>query len=202
MVTFGDDPAACALELCKVRAALDSVQIDQQAASQLVRSGFVDDIGGGGTLEEVRRMKGERQGDGTYSGTVPKVLLQGGFTAKALIQSGDCSEEEAHAMGGKFLGIKYDPQVDEIQVGIKTTIRAKHQSQQRGKATSLIDWDDDFVEEVLAGEKTRVNKMQTFELIFPRNFLEVNYSSLKFDEKMNNFPQKSEIFQLNMIFLG
>ena len=34
----------------------------------------------------------------------------------------------------------------------------------------------------------RVNKMPTFELIFPRNFLEVNYSSLKFDEKTDNFP--------------
>ena len=34
-------------------------------------------------------------------------------------------------------------------------------------------------------------KMQTFELIFPRNFLEVNYSSLKFVKKMDNFPQKS-----------
>ena len=49
---------------------------------------------------------------------------------------------------------------------------------------------------------SRVNKMPTFELIFPRNFLEVNYSSLKFDEKTDNFPRKSEIFQLSMIFLG
>ena len=37
-----------------------------------------------------------------------------------------------------------------------------------------------------------MNKMQTFELIFPRIFLEVNYSSLKFDEKMENFSQKLE----------
>ena len=51
----------------------------------------------------------------------------------------------------------------------------------------------------------QVNKMPTFELIFPRNFLEVNYSSLKLDQKMDNFPQKSEKrenFQLSMIFLG
>ena len=47
-----------------------------------------------------------------------------------------------------------------------------------------------------------VSKMPTFELIFPRNFLEVNYSSLKFDEKTDNFPRKSEIFQLSMIFLS
>ena len=49
---------------------------------------------------------------------------------------------------------------------------------------------------------SQVNKMPTFELISPRKFLEVSHSSLKFDEKTDNFPQKSEIVQLSMIFLG
>ena len=63
-----------------------------------------------------------------------------------------------------------------------------------------VDLFDDLLF-LVGGVSARVNKMPTFELIFPRNFLEVNYSSLKFDEKTDNFPRKSEIFQLSMIYL-
>ena len=152
-VTFGDDPAACALELCKVWTALDSEDIDHQAAQQLVKSGFVDDIGGGGTQEEVARMKGVRDESGNYSGTIPKVLARGGFIAKSLVEGGNCTQEEADSLGGKFLGIPYDPITDTILMSVKTTIRAKHQRQQRGKATQTVDWDDDFAEEILTGDR-------------------------------------------------
>ena len=51
--------------------------------------------------------------------------------------------------------------------------------------------------------------MPTFELIFPRNFLEVNYSSLKFEKnrkfsakivKKGNFSAKYEIFGVKSVF--
>ena len=98
-VTFGDDPAACALELCKNKTARDALHVDFIAATQLICAGFVDDIGGGGSPEEVARMKGKKGEDGSYSGTLPKVLSYGGFHAKALVESGNCDDEEAAALG-------------------------------------------------------------------------------------------------------
>ena len=88
--SFGDDPAAAALELAKRRAALDAMEVDELAARQLVASTFVDDAGAGGSMEEAVRMRGEKTPDGSYSGTIPKVLEMGGFRAKAIVMSGNC----------------------------------------------------------------------------------------------------------------
>ena len=91
---------------------------------------------------------------GEYTGTIPRVLAMGGFTAKAIIASGECDEEEEKALGGKFLGLPYKPREDVISMKIRTTIRAKQQRVQRGKPTSYIALDEDFCEEVLLGTET------------------------------------------------
>ena len=152
-VTFGDDPAACALELCKARCAQDAIHIDRQVATQLVDSSYVDDVAGGGTEEEVKRMVGDKTAAG-YTGTIPQVLKQGGFKAKALVVGGKCDAEEKDALGGKFLGVAYDVESDQIICKLNSSIRAKHQKQQKGKAVQTVMWDDVFVGKVLAGEVT------------------------------------------------
>ena len=151
--TFGDDPAGAALELAKRWTAQEGMEVDSLAARQLVTATYVDDGGGGGTKEEVRRMRGEKKGPGEYTGTLPKILSLGGFRAKALIVGGDCDEEEAEALGGKFLGVPYDPVKDTICMGLRTTIRARHQKQERGKASQFISLDEEFVSEVLTGNQ-------------------------------------------------
>merc|ERR1711867_169601 len=151
-VTFGDDPAAAALELAKRRAARDATEIDELAARQLVCATYVDDAGGGGTPEEVARMRGERLETGEYTGTLPRVLAMGGFVAKALISSGTCSQEEEEALGGKFLGVPYVAKEDEIRMQLRTTIRARTQKKAKGKATEFVEMNDDYVEEVVTGQ--------------------------------------------------
>ena len=69
----------------------------------------MDDAGGGGSWDEVQRMRGSKREDGSYSGTLPKVLEMGGFRAKALVIGGHCDDEEVEALGGKFLGVPYSP---------------------------------------------------------------------------------------------
>merc|ERR1711867_349465 len=91
--------------------------------------------------------------DGSYSGTLPRVLAMGGFKAKALIPSGTCDEEEVEALGGKFLGVPYDPRSDRLLLKLRTTIRARTQKRQKGKPTDFQSLDDDFVEEVLTGQQ-------------------------------------------------
>ena len=59
-VNFRDNPAAVALELSKVRMAIDTVKIYALTAQQLVKSGYNGDIEGGGSSEEVTRMSPQR----------------------------------------------------------------------------------------------------------------------------------------------
>ena len=76
VVAFGDMPAALALELAKELMAELGRAVDPMAAEQLLRNSYVDDVGGGGNDLDVERMRGDRQEDGTYSGTIPVILSQ------------------------------------------------------------------------------------------------------------------------------
>ena len=130
VVAFGDMPAALALELAKELCAEQGEAVDKVASKQLLRNSLVDDVGGGGNMVDILRMRGTRGEDGSYSGTVPKVLATASFRAKALVASGTQDPQELEAMGGKFLGVHYDPGQDEIALKIAHIIRM---SKKRGK---------------------------------------------------------------------
>ena len=68
----------------------------------------MDDRASGGNKEEVDRMVGSQ----SNPGTIAQILSLGGFTAKAYVVGGQCTEEEAETLGGKFLTISYDPHTD------------------------------------------------------------------------------------------
>ena len=104
-------------------------------------------------MDEVSRMRGEKAADGSYSGTVPRVLSLGGFKAKALVASGVCDTEEEEALGGSFLGLPYSPREDMLKMTIRTTIRKKHQKVQKGKPREYLEMDEVFVEEILSGSQ-------------------------------------------------
>ena len=77
--------------------------------------------------------------DGEYSGTLPKVLGQCGFKAKALVRSGSSHEQELEAMGGRFLGLGYDPEQDEIISRVAPFIRmTRKRSKQRRQNNETI----------------------------------------------------------------
>ena len=141
VVAFGDMPAALALELAKELMAELGQSVDPLASLQLLRNSYVDDVGGGGTESEVDRMRGERGEDGSYLGTVPVILQQAGFRAKALVPSGTRIEEEIAAMGGKFLGLHYDPESDDIVMKITPIIRmsSKRTKQRRADAETMTE---------------------------------------------------------------
>ena len=44
--------------------------------------------------------------------TIAQILSLEGFTANAYMVGGQCAEEESDALGGKFLGIPYNPSTD------------------------------------------------------------------------------------------
>ena len=72
VVTFGDQAAGLILELVKGMAAELGQDIDSEAAHQIKRRTYVDDGAGGGTMEQVRRYRGELV-DGKYNGTLAQI---------------------------------------------------------------------------------------------------------------------------------
>ena len=86
--TFGDLAAALLLEVGKRRAAEIGRSIDPSAAQQLKDNLYVDDGYVGRKVEEVERMLGELQEDGTYSGTVAQILGTCGLRAKFMAVTG------------------------------------------------------------------------------------------------------------------
>ena len=149
VVAFGDVPAALALELAKELVAESAKAVDPQAAAQLTRNSLVDDIGGGGTRQEVDRMLGEKEESG-YTGTVPEVLESCGFRAKALVASGSRDEEELDAVGGKFLGMPYDATSDELLLQASLVIRMKVKRSRQRRADN-VPIDEEWLEDLRAG---------------------------------------------------
>ena len=137
----------------------------------------MDDVGGGGSSLDVARMRGVREEQGSYSGTVTKLLSTAGFWAKALVMSGTQVQEEVEALGGKFLGLGYDPTTDTIEVKVAPHIRmSKKRTRQRRAQTEIIDgeWLEDLGQgnKVLTRRRVLVFVMSQYDpLGFLANFL-------------------------------
>ena len=100
----------------------------------IMLSSYVDDCLGGGSPEQVVRMKGERVslgGEVYYTGTLAQILGPCGFKAKAYISSGDYGEgcgpereEELQQFGGKVLGIPYSPVTDKLSLRLQPSLNS------------------------------------------------------------------------------
>merc|ERR1711867_179074 len=95
-----------------------------------MRNSLVDDIGGGGTEEEVDRMRGVKK-DGVYSGTPDPAELE--------------------AMGGRFLGLGYSPEDDEIisRVAPHICMKRKRGKQRRQDNETITE---EWMENLRQGE--------------------------------------------------
>ena len=60
----------------------------------------------GGEEEDVDRMMGEQEQDGTYNGTLQQILGLGGFRVKAFLRSGTSDQEAVKKLGDKVLGFR------------------------------------------------------------------------------------------------
>ena len=129
-VTFGDEVASLALESAKKVVARKGAAYDPQAAKLLVEASLVDDGCTGGSNADCRRMKGVRLKDGSYTGTVPKMLGEGGFSVKFMVHAKHCTKEEADSLGGKVLGIEFDAMRDTLHFNfsVRFKLLGRHRS--------------------------------------------------------------------------
>ena len=136
--TFGDLAAALLLEVGKRRAAETGQSIDPMAAQQIKEDLYVDDGFVGGTSEDVERMLGEAKEDGSYSGTVARILGTCGLRAKFMAVTGDSTPGAETPLGGKVLGLSYQLAQDKftLQISMKFNIKGRARLKQEVELTS------------------------------------------------------------------
>ena len=104
VVVFGDRCAAELLELARGLTADAGQSIDPEASRKLKGDSYVDDGVTGGSRAAVIRMKGIRQEDGSYSGTMSQILSKGNLRVKAMLSSYEEDKSAIELMGSKVLG--------------------------------------------------------------------------------------------------
>ena len=138
-VHFGDRSAACQLELSKKKVALAGAHIDKEASQKLISDGYVDDILSGGSQLAVRRMVGFKSSDGTYNGTMAKILKLGNFVAKEYLIEGDVSTEEINQLNNKLFGYGYDHENGLLKLKISLNLNKKKRNVRSGPEIKKSD---------------------------------------------------------------
>ena len=98
-MAFGDLCAACQLENTKIKCADLGESIDLEAAEKSGKDTYVDDSLTGGSKQQVEQMRGTFKDDGTYNGTIPRILAVGGLRVKAIIVLGERNEKAQEQLG-------------------------------------------------------------------------------------------------------
>ena len=115
-VAFGDIPAANCLTIGMNLTAKEGEHIDPVASKKIVKDSYVDDNVTGGTAAEVKRMKGERLPDGTYTGTMTKIVGLGKLKIKVIVSTGESDESVKHLINNKVLGYAWNATTDDMGV--------------------------------------------------------------------------------------
>ena len=69
---------------------------------------YVDDGTTGGSVDDVRRMKGLKDSEGKFDGTISRILGEVGYNVKTIVQSGDNEDKAIRLLGESVLGYGWD----------------------------------------------------------------------------------------------
>merc|ERR1712240_452182 len=126
-VQFGDRPAAAIMTIAVERAAetyqevAHDLNIDVEEVKEdsikLLKDTYVDNGTTGGTKSKVDRMLGSKMEDGSYSGTIPRMMKKVGLKLKTIVASKSLDQESISKLSDKVLGYVYNPVEDRL--GIK-----------------------------------------------------------------------------------
>ena len=127
-VSFGDRPAASFLEIAIRRTAEMNQHIDPVAAARIRDDRYVDDLATGGTPAEVARFMGNEDENLQCDGTFPSILSKGSLHLKVLVSSGESNERKISKLGGKVLGISWNPTIDVLSIRFNVSLVTKDKS--------------------------------------------------------------------------
>ena len=96
-----------------------NIDVDEvkEDSIKLLKDTYVDDGTTGGTKKQVDRMLGSKMEDGSYSGTIPRMMKKVGLKLKTIVASKSSDQESISKLSDKVLGYLYDPVEDRL--GIK-----------------------------------------------------------------------------------
>ena len=140
-VHFGDTPAACFLEVSKRMVAEMGKDIDSEASQKIIQDSYVDDCASGGSPSSVERMIGNLNTDGEYSGTIARILGQGGFSVKEFVILGDKSQAEENLLGNTVFGYSLDPKDETLSIKFAINLSKKKRNIRTGPDLSVNDID-------------------------------------------------------------
>ena len=138
-VAFGDCPAANCLEVARDLTAEAGRQIDPIAADKIIKDSYVDDGVTGGTTEEVERMKGVRQEDGKFNGTIPRILNTGNLSTKVIVTTGETDKEVTALIGDSVLGYGWNTASDDMSMSLPVNVSKKRTKKLRSGPNLTLD---------------------------------------------------------------
>ena len=83
---------------------------------KLLKDTYVDDGTTCGTKKQVDRMLGSKMEDGSYSGTIPRMMKKVGLKLKTIITSKSSDQESISKLSDKVLGYLYNPVEDRLGI--------------------------------------------------------------------------------------
>ena len=144
-LSFGDRPAASFLEIAIRRIAHMNQAIDPLAAVRIRDDRYVDDLATGGTPAEVARFMGNEDDDLLCDGTIPLILSKGSLHLKVLVSSAESNPQKIAKLGGKVLGINWNPTIDELSISFKVALLAKDKSTLTITAENFLTFDKNLL---------------------------------------------------------
>ena len=140
-VSFGDRPAAAFLEIAIKQTAEHNNHIDPEAAFRIMNDRYVDDFASGGSPSQVLRFVGNENENFQCDGSLPTILSKGSLHLKVIVTSGERNEQKIAKLGGKVLGLEWNPSLDKISIGLKVSL-----STQKNKGNDKMTLSPDCLE--------------------------------------------------------
>ena len=125
-VQFGDCPAATLMTIAVEKASETyedvavTLNIDKEVVKEdtrkLLLDTYIEDGTTGGRVKDVFRMLGEKLPDGTYTGTISRMMESIGLHLKTIVSTSDPDPESAEKLSSKVLGYLFDVNNDHLSV--------------------------------------------------------------------------------------
>ena len=91
----------------------------KEDAKKLLHDTYIDDSTTGGRAKDVSRILGEKLPDGSFSGTISRMMQSVGLCLKTIVSMLDPDPDSAEKLSSKVLGYLFDVKSDYL--GIKFT---------------------------------------------------------------------------------
>ena len=122
-----------------------NTEIDPAAASRILNDRYVDDFATGGSPLEVARFVGNECEEFQCDGTLPAIMSKGSFRLKAIVISGESNQKKIDKLGGKVLGLGWNPTKDSIHIDFIVSLKSTSKEKVILSQASMDDLDENLL---------------------------------------------------------